>query len=63
MTTITINRITKNLPEKKITLTTKELRVLLKVVDYAGFLDIGTDTSLSGGSSLSIKLHKLLRVW
>lgn len=62
MTTITINRITKNLPEKKITLTTKELRVLLKVVDYAGFLDIGTDTSLSGGSSLSIKLHKLLRV-
>ena len=62
MTTITINRITKNLPEKKITLTTKELQILLKVVDYAGFLDNGTDQSLSGASALSNKLHKLLVV-
>lgn len=62
MTTITINRITKNLPEKKITLTTKEMRVLLRVVDYAGVLDTGMDHSLSGGKELSLKLHKLLRV-
>jgi hypothetical protein len=59
---ITINRIAKNLPEKKITLTTKELRILLKVVDYAAYLDNGTDQSLSGASALSTKIHKLLVV-